>query len=133
VLLSKEPSDINLWQAASAVQLFHVLSTIFSPMEHLTLQYATDSILSEVTMKSQWRGLLGSLAGLRTLFVKLLVDGELVGQLFGALQNGEENHPRNCYSNCGSSRLLRWVIRLAYLPHSSEPARKQASYSFDSS
>jgi hypothetical protein len=76
-------------------------------MEHLTLEYSTDSISSEVTTKPQWRGLLGSLANVRTLFVKLFVDGDFVGQLFGTLQPGEENHPRNCYPNCGSSRLLQ--------------------------
>jgi hypothetical protein len=78
------------WQVASAAQVFNTLGTVFSAVEHLTLEYASDrlSISSEWNNEAdrgQWRELLGSFGNVKTLFV----DGELVGQLSCALQPGE--------------------------------------------
>jgi hypothetical protein len=82
------------WQVASAAQVFNTLNAVFSAVEHLTLEYASDriSISSEWNNeadRTQWRELLGSFGNVKTFFV----DGELVGQLSCALQPCEGESP----------------------------------------
>ncbi len=78
------------WQVASIAQVFHALGTVFSAVEHLTLQYDYDRYLmssewNNEADRTQWCELLGSLGNVKTLVV---VDF-LVGQLSRSLQPGE--------------------------------------------
>jgi hypothetical protein len=82
------------WQVACAAQVFHMLRTVFSAVEHLTLEFYSDrlSISSEWNNnadRTQWRELLEVFGNVKTLFV----DGELVDQLSHALQPGEGESP----------------------------------------
>src|SRR5258708_501572 len=80
------------WQVACMAQVFHTLRTMFSVLEHLTLQYCRHSISSEwndEADRTQWRELLGSFDNLKTLHV----DRALVRQLSGSLQPSEGESP----------------------------------------
>ena len=78
------------WQVGSAADFCHVLSTVFFAVEHLTLKYDRQlNSSSEEPDRSQWRKLLGSFGGAKTLYV----DSELVEQLSYALQPGEGESP----------------------------------------
>src|SRR5713226_1941040 len=60
------------WQVACMAQVFHTLRTMFSVLEHLTLEYCRHSISSEWNNeadRTQWRELLGSFNNLKTLHV----------------------------------------------------------------
>jgi hypothetical protein len=99
------------WQVVSAAQVFHALSTVFSMVEDLTLNYSRRNMSSEWNNEADrihWRKLLGSFGKVK----KLSVDGSLVGQLSLALQPGEEESPTELlpelqklyYSAIGASR-----------------------------
>ena len=80
------------WQVASAAQLFHTLATVFSAVEHLTLQYDrhfVSPVWNNEADRTEWRELLGSFSKVKTI----LVDDELVGQLSHSLQPGEGESP----------------------------------------
>jgi hypothetical protein len=80
------------WQVASAAQVFHMLGTVFSAVEHLTLNYGRYSISSEWNDEAdriQWRELLGSFGNVKTL----RVERRLFKQLSRALQPGEGESP----------------------------------------
>ena len=73
------------WQVASAAQVFR---TVFSTVEHLSLQYRRHQIFRPWNNKAditQWRELLGLFDNVKTVHV----DDELVGQLSHSLQPGE--------------------------------------------
>jgi len=79
-------------QVISAAQIFHALSTVFSVVEHLTLEYKRSDVpleWNDEADRTDWRRLLGSFGKVQTLSI----DGELVEQLSGALQPGEEESP----------------------------------------
>ena len=80
------------WQVASAAQVFHTLGTVFSAVEHLTLQYTRDHIASFFNHdadREQWRKLLGPFSKVKTI----VVDDKLVGQLSHSLQPSEGGSP----------------------------------------
>jgi hypothetical protein len=68
-------------QVASAVQIFDSLGTLFSAVEHLTIEYARDSVLSEWQIEDDYirfcRGLLRSFGNVKTLFVDDGPAGEM--------------------------------------------------------
>jgi len=73
------------WQVPCTAQFCHILRTVFSAVEHLSLEYDrhfTSSIFNSEPDRRQWRKLLGSFGSVKTLYV----TGELVGQLSRALQ-----------------------------------------------
>ena len=99
------------WQVVSAARVFHAVSTVFSAVEHLTLEYYTHGMSSEWNNEADrihWRRLLASFVKVKNI----TVDGELVEQLSGALQPGEEELPTELlpelqklsYSTRGASR-----------------------------
>jgi hypothetical protein len=99
------------WQVASAAQVFQALETVFSTLEHLTLESGRHNISSEWNNeadRTHWRRFLGSFGKLKTLSV---VYG-LVKQVSRALQPGEGELPMELlpelqklsYSTKGSSR-----------------------------
>jgi hypothetical protein len=80
------------WQIVSAAQIFDALSTAFSVVEHLTLKYYRRHMSPEWNNDAgriHWRKILGPFGKVKNLFV----DDELVKQLSGALQPGEEESP----------------------------------------
>ena len=80
------------WQVVSAAQIFRALSTVFSLVEDLTLNYNRHNMSSEWNNEADhmhWRKLLGSFGKVKNL----TVNGGLVGQLSGALRPGEEVSP----------------------------------------
>ena len=80
------------WQIVSAAQVFHALSTVFSAVEHLTLNYSRHHMSSEWNNEADrihWRKLLGSFSNVKNLSVR---DG-LVEQVARALQPGEDESP----------------------------------------
>ncbi|KAN0114206.1 hypothetical protein V8E52_007004 [Russula decolorans] len=73
------------WQVASAVQILNTLRSVFSSVEHLSLEYEMYAISSEWHNKAdhaQWRKLLESFNDVKTL----LVDAVLVRDLSHSLQ-----------------------------------------------
>jgi hypothetical protein len=77
------------WQVVSAAQVFYALSTLFSAVEHLSLNYYRFNMSLAWNNEANpihWRNLLGSFGKMKNL----TVDGWLVKQLSGALQPGEE-------------------------------------------
>jgi hypothetical protein len=73
------------WQVASAVQILNTLRSVFSSVEHLTLEYKMYAISSEWHNEAdhaQWRKLLESFNDVKTL----LVDAELAVDLSHSLQ-----------------------------------------------
>jgi hypothetical protein len=73
------------WQVASAAQILNTLRSVFSSVEHLTLEYEMHAISSEWHNKAdpaQWRKLLESFNDVKTL----LVDAGLVGDFSRSLQ-----------------------------------------------
>jgi hypothetical protein len=84
------------WQVVSAAQVFHALSTVFSTVEQLTLEYKRTNVSSEwnnQAERTQWRRLLGSFGKVKILSM----DGEFVEQVSGALQPGEEESPTELF------------------------------------
>ena len=80
------------WQVVSAAQVFHELKTVFSAVEHLSLNYGRHNISSEWNRqadRSHWGELLGSFGKVKTLFV----GDRLVKQVSRALQPGEGESP----------------------------------------
>ena len=78
------------WQVASAAQIFSSLSTLFSAVEHLTLEHEVHSQSSEEHNKAdraEWRQLLGSFRNVKTLRINEGLIGELSRCL--GLGNGE--------------------------------------------
>jgi hypothetical protein len=76
------------WQVRSIAQVCHMIRTIFSAVEHLSLEYDRHFIYPSWNCepdRSQWRELLRSFGSAKTLYV----DGELVEQLSRVLQPGE--------------------------------------------
>ena len=99
------------WQVVSAAQVFQALSLVFSAVEHLTINYYRHNVSSEwnnEANRTQWRELLGSFKKVKSFSM----DGELIGQLSGALQVAEEESPidllpelqKLSYSAIGPSR-----------------------------
>ena len=79
------------WQVVFAAQVFHLLRTVFSALEHLDLRFYQRD-LSEWNYhpdRRQWREFLGLFRTIKTIFV----DDELVRQVSCALQPGEEESP----------------------------------------
>jgi len=77
------------WQLASITKFFHMLRTVFSPVEHLILRYDGDLIPSESNNEAdptQWRELFRAFGNLTALYV----DYALVGQLSRFLQQPDE-------------------------------------------
>jgi hypothetical protein len=73
------------WQVVSAAQLFNPLRTVFSSVEHLTLEYeryATDTEFHDEADPAQLRKLLESFSNVKMLFV----DDGLIGGLSHTLQ-----------------------------------------------
>lgn len=70
------------WQVASAAQILNTLRSVFSSVEHLTLEYAISSEWHNEADPAQWRKLLESFSDVKTL----LVDAGLVGDLSHSLQ-----------------------------------------------
>ena len=73
------------WQVASAAQILNTLRSVFSSVEHLTLEYEIYAQSSErynEADRAQWRKLLESFNDVKTL----LVDVGLVGDLSHSLQ-----------------------------------------------
>jgi hypothetical protein len=72
-------------------QIFHAIGTVFSAVEHLTLQH--DRLMSSEwnngADRTQWRELFRTLRNVKTL----LVDDELVGQLSRALKSSAGESP----------------------------------------
>ena len=80
------------WQVVSAAQVFHLLRTVFSALEHLDLKFYQRDLSSEWNReadRTQWREFLGLFRNIKTIFV----DDELVGQVSRALQPGEGESP----------------------------------------
>ncbi|KAH9953956.1 hypothetical protein BC827DRAFT_1245653 [Russula dissimulans] len=80
------------WQVASAAQVFSAVRTVFSAVEHLTLEYGrylTSSEWHNEADGAQWRELLRSFSSVKTL----RVDKELVGQLSRSLQSDDGESP----------------------------------------
>jgi hypothetical protein len=80
------------WQVASTAQVFHTLGTVFSAVEHLTLESDRHFMSSEWNNEAdptQWRDLLGAFGNVKTL----QVGYGLVEQLSRALQPGEGESP----------------------------------------
>ena len=78
------------WQVISAAQVFHALSTVFSMVEDLTVIFYRYNISSEWNNEADrihWRKLFGSFGKVKNFTVD---GGGLFGQLFDALQPGEE-------------------------------------------
>ena len=101
------------WQIVSAAQVFQAFNTVFSVVEHLTLddfRYHMSSEWNNEADRIPWRKLLEPFGKVKNLFV----DGRLVKQLSGALQPGEEESPTELlpelqeisYSTSGSSRNM---------------------------
>ena len=99
------------WQIVSAAQIFHALSTVFSAVEDLALNYSRNHMSSEWNNEADrihWRKLLGSFGKVKNL----TVNGTLVRQLTGALQSCQEESPTELlpelqklsYSRTGASR-----------------------------
>ena len=77
------------WQVASAVQILNTLRSVFSSVEHLTLEHEMYAISSERHSEAdhaQWRKLLESFNDVKTL----LVDAGLVRDLSRSLQSDDE-------------------------------------------
>ena len=92
------------WQIVSAAQIFHALSTAFSVVENLTLNYNRRHMLPDWNNDADrihWRELLGPFGKVKNLSM----DDELVEQLSRALQPGEEESP---------TELLPKLQRLSY-------------------
>jgi hypothetical protein len=80
------------WHVASAAQVFHMLSTVFSAVEHLSLQYErhfTSSEWNNEADRTQWRELLELFNNAKTLHVLNAGAYSLTEQLFRALQPDE--------------------------------------------
>ncbi len=80
------------WQVASTAQVLQTLKTVFSTVEHLTLEYKRHLISSEWSNeadRAQWRELFGTFDNVKTL----LVDDELVEQISHTLQPGDGESP----------------------------------------
>ena len=75
-------------QVVSAAQVFHALRAVCLTVEHLAFEYDRPNISSEWNReadRTHWREFLGLFGNVKTLSV----EGELVEQLFRALQPGE--------------------------------------------
>ena len=80
------------WQVVSAAQVFHALSTVFSVVEDLTLNYNRQGISSEWNNEADrvhWRKLLESFGKVKNF----TVGEEFVKQISRALQPVEEESP----------------------------------------
>lgn len=80
------------FQVARAAQVFHILRTAFSVVEHLTLKYYRHSISSEWNNeadRAQWRELLRTFGNAKTLSMEY----GLIGKLSRSLQPGEGESP----------------------------------------
>ena len=80
------------WQIVSAAQVFPALSTVFSVVEDLTLNFSRSMMSSEwdnEAVRIHWRKVLGPFGKVKSLSV----FGEPVKQISGALQPGEEESP----------------------------------------
>jgi hypothetical protein len=86
------------WQLASTARALHTLRPAFSTVEHLTLAYERGSISPEwndEADRTQWRELLGSFGGVKTLRVGR--HYRLIKQLSRALQPGEGESPTELF------------------------------------
>ena len=106
------------WQVVSAAPVFHALKTVFSAVEHLTLEYDRHNISSEWNRQADriyWRELLGSFDKVKTL----RVEYGLVEQVSRALQPGEGDSSTELlpelqelsYSKRGVSRAFALLIK----------------------
>jgi hypothetical protein len=80
------------WQIVSAAQVFHALSTVFSVVEHLTLNYNRRHMSSEWNNQADrihWRKLLGSFGKVKNLTAR---DGELVSNFLVLYNLAKTNH-----------------------------------------
>lgn len=97
------------WQVASA-EIFHAIGTVFSAVEHLTLQYDRyflSPMWDDESYGTQWRELLRTFINVKTISI----DDRLIGQLSRSLQpfDGEsstellfELQELTCYSTDAS-------------------------------
>jgi hypothetical protein len=100
------------WQVASTAQVLQTLRTVFSAVEHFTLESKRHLISSEwknEADRAQWRELLGTFDNVKTL----LVDDELVEQISRSLQPGDGESPTD---------LLPELQELSYPARSPENA-----------
>ncbi len=80
------------WQVASAAHIFHQLRTVFSSVEHLTIEFLRYPISSETNNEadhSQWRELLMLFGNVKTL----CVENEFLQQVSRCLQGDDEESP----------------------------------------
>ena len=80
------------WQVASTAQVLQTLRTVFSAVEHLTLEYKRHLISLEwknEADRAQWRELLETFENVKTLHV----DDELVEQISRSLHPGDGESP----------------------------------------
>ena len=88
--VSCKPLD---WQVACVAQIFTTLSSAFSAVERLSLEYGKHEPSSEGdddVDPTEWRALLGSFGNVKTL----LIDDGLVRDLSLSLQLGDEEPPQ---------------------------------------
>lgn len=100
------------WQVVSTAQVLQTLKTVFSAVEHLTLEYKRHLISLEwknEADRAQWRELLGAFDNVKTL----LVDAELVEQISHSLRPGDGESPTD---------LLPELQELSYPARSPEKA-----------
>jgi len=84
------------WQVASTAQILNTLRSVFSSVEHLTLEderYAISSEQRDGVNHAQWRKLLESFNNVKTL----LVDAGLVGDLSCSLLDDGESSPAELF------------------------------------
>jgi hypothetical protein len=100
------------WQVVSTTQVLETLRTVFSTVEHLTIEYKRHLISSEwknEADRAQWRELLGTFDNVKTL----LVDDELVEPISHSLRPGDGESPTD---------LLPHLQELSYPARSPEKA-----------
>ena len=100
------------WQVVSTAQVLQTLRTVFSEVEHLTLEYKRHLISLEWNNeadRTQWRELLGIFDSVKTL----LVDHELIEQISRSLRPGDGE---------SSTDLLPTLQELSYPARSPENA-----------
>jgi hypothetical protein len=105
------------WQVGIITQVFHTLRTVFSVLEHLTLNSPRHSISSEWNNeadRTQWRELLRSFGNLKTLRVEM----PFVRQLSHSLQPIVEGEsPTELLPKLRElSYFGRWSLRGAFTP-----------------
>jgi hypothetical protein len=86
------------WQVASAAQIFSALATVFSAVDHLTIEYERHFISSEWNHeadRTQWRELLRPFGNVKTL--RLGVGDDFLMQLSDSLQIEDGESPMELF------------------------------------